>query len=75
MLMLVLNVKKMIVLIHKELDHRESKEILDKYVSISLTMQKPLIVLIATTVGNSQRDGNTRPYLSPEKPVCTVKKQ
>ena len=38
-------------------------------------MQKPLIVLIATTVENSQRDGNTRPYLSPEKPVCTVKKQ
>ena len=32
MFMLVLNVKTMIVLIHKELDHRESKEILDKYI-------------------------------------------
>ena len=40
-------------------------------ISALLTMSKPLTVWITKTVGNSERDGNTRPsYLPPEKCVC-----
>ena len=40
-------------------------------ISALLTMPKPLTMWITKTVGNSERDGNTRPpYLPPEKSVC-----
>ena len=46
---------------------RESKK--KKSMSASLTTLKPLTVRL-TTNWKILRDGNTRPYLSPEKPVC-----
>ena len=40
-------------------------------ISALLTMSKLLTVWITKTVGNSERDGNTRPPdLPPEKSVC-----
>ena len=40
-------------------------------ISALLTMPKSLTVCITITVGNSERDGNTRPPDLPfEKPVC-----
>ena len=39
-------------------------------------MPKPLTVWITKTVGNSERDGNTRPPDLPlEKPICRSGKQ
>ena len=41
--------------------------------STSLTLLKPFIVWLTTTVKNSSRDGNTRtPFLHPEKSVCSL---
>ena len=43
-----------------------------KSASASLTLLKPFIVWLTTTVKNSSRDGNTRtPCLHPEKSVCS----
>ena len=40
--------------------------------SASLTLLKPFIVWLTTTVKNSSREGNIRtPYLHPEKSVCS----
>ena len=40
-------------------------------ISALLTMPKPLTVLVTITVGNLERDGNTRPPDLPlKKPLC-----
>ena len=45
-------------------------------ISASLFMPEPLTVQITATVKNSSRREDIRPsYLSPEKPICGVKKQ
>ena len=39
--------------------------------SVLLTMPKPLTIFVHNKLGNSERDGNTRPPDLPlEKPVC-----
>ena len=50
---------------------RKAREFQKKSASALVTMPKPLTVWITTTVGNSSRDGTTRPPdLPPEKSVC-----